>query len=38
MIKFSTRSQARNFAKGKKVVDLGTNCIGSRWAVLIVKK
>jgi len=38
MIKFSTRSKARQFAaKGhRQVIDLGTSK-GSRWAVLIVK-
>lgn len=38
MIKFTTRSQARNFAKGRKIVDLGKDTIGSRWAVVILKK
>lgn len=36
MLKFSTRSKARQFAAkaGKKVVDLGTTT-GSRWAVKV---
>lgn len=39
MIKFATRTQARNFAKGgKKVIDLGKGTIGSRWAVAILNK
>lgn len=38
MIKFSTRNAARSFANGKKVIDLGKNTIGSRWAVVILKK
>lgn len=39
MIKFATRTQARSFAKnGKKVIDLGKDTIGSRWAVVILKK
>lgn len=38
MIKFITRSKARAFAakSGRKIVDLGADTIGSRWAVKIV--
>ena len=37
MLKFKTRTQARLFASKtcKKVVDLGADTIGSRWAVKI---
>lgn len=42
MIKFTTRSAARSFAKGKKkVIDLHATTlyrVGSRWAVVILKK
>lgn len=38
MLKFSTRSKAREFAakSGRKIVDLGADTIGSRWAVKVV--
>lgn len=38
MLKFSTRSKARAFAakSGHKIVDLGADTIGSRWAVKIL--
>lgn len=38
MVKFVSRSKARAFASktGRKVVDLGSDSIGSRWAVKIL--
>lgn len=38
MLKFSTRYKARVFAakSGRKIVDLGADTIGSRWAVKIL--
>lgn len=38
MLKFKTRSAARTFANksNKKVVDLGSEVAGSRWAVKVV--
>lgn len=37
MIKFTSRSLARAFASktGRKTIDLGSDVIGSRWAVKI---
>lgn len=38
MLKFSTRSKARAFAAkaNRKVVDLGKDATGSRWAVRVI--
>lgn len=38
MLKFSTRSAAREYAskRGYKVVDLGKDVQGSRWAVRVI--
>lgn len=34
---FATRSQARNFANGRKVVDQGVNATTKRWGVKVLK-
>lgn len=38
MLKFTSRALARAFAKksNKRVVDLGANTTGSRWAVRVL--
>lgn len=38
MLKFTSRAAARNFAKKavRKVVDLGKDAQGSRWAVRVI--
>lgn len=38
MLKFKTRTLARAFARktSRKVVDLGTDSLGSRWAVKVL--
>lgn len=38
MLKFTSRALARNFAKktNRKVIGLGTNMTGSRWAVRVL--
>lgn len=38
MLKFSSRAKARAFAakRGYKVVDLGKDATGSRWAVRVI--
>lgn len=35
MIKFTSRSLARASKTGRKTIDLGSDTIGSRWAVKI---
>lgn len=37
MFKFATRSAARNFANGRKVVDLGSETTCKRWGVKVLK-